>query len=62
MSQSISRASLPQDFIDSTSIGMRLPTPQPQYFFAKMALGAQFQLAAIDAGQPAVMTLRTAAL
>ena len=50
MSQSISRASLPQDFIDSTSIGMRLPTPQPQYFFAKMALGAQFQLAAIDAG------------
>lgn len=46
----ITRTSLPQNFLDSTSTGMRLPTPEPQYFFAKMALGSRLSLAALNAG------------
>jgi len=48
----ISRSSLPQNFLDSTSTGMRLVTPEPQYFFAKMALGSRISLAALNAGVP----------
>lgn len=48
----ISRSSLPQNFLDSTSTGMRLPTPEPQYFFAKMAIGGRLSLAAMNAGVP----------
>ncbi len=52
---SINRGTLPQNFIDSVSMGgMRLPTPQPQYLFAQMALGARLSLAALDAGAPSV--------
>ncbi len=46
----ISRGSLPQNFLDSASTGMRLPTPEPQYFFAKMALASRLSLAALNAG------------
>jgi hypothetical protein len=46
----ITRSSLPQNFLDSASPGMRLPTPEPQYFFAKMALGNRLSLAAMNAG------------
>jgi hypothetical protein len=50
----IARSSLPQNFLDSTSTGMRLPTPEPQYFFAKMALGSRLSLAALNVGAPTV--------
>jgi hypothetical protein len=56
---SISRATLPQNFLDSVSSGMRLPTPEPQYFFAKMAMGARLTLAALDAGLPTVQQFVT---
>lgn len=48
----ISRGTLPQNFLDSASTGMRLPTPEPQYFFAKMAIGSRLSLAALNAGTP----------
>lgn len=51
---SINRGTLPQNFIDSVSTGTRLPTPEPQYWFAKMALGARMALQAVDAGQQTV--------
>src|SRR5688572_15244833 len=46
----ISRGTLPQNFVDSASIGLRLPTPEPQYFLARMAMGARLSLAAMDVG------------
>jgi hypothetical protein len=51
---SINRGTLPQNFLDSVSSGMRLPTPEPQYWFAKAALGARMSLAALDCGMPTV--------
>src|SRR3990170_1481922 len=51
---SINRATLPQNFLDSVSMGLRLPTPEPQYLFAQMAMGARMSLAAIDAGASTV--------
>lgn len=51
----ITRGSLPSNFLDSVSAGgLRLPTPEPQYFFAKMALGARLGLGALDAGAATV--------
>lgn len=50
----ISRGTLPQNFLDSASTGMRLPTPQPQYFFSRMAMGSRLSLAALNAGVPTV--------
>jgi N4-gp56 family major capsid protein len=50
----IGRGSLPQnydDFKSSATRVMRLPTPQPQFFFAKMAMGSRLSLAALNAGQ-----------
>jgi len=49
----IDRGSLPQnyeDFRNSASRALRLPTPEPQYWFAKMALGSRVSLAAMNAG------------
>jgi hypothetical protein len=43
----IGRSTLPQNFLDSTSDGMRLPQPNPQFFFAMLALGAIQRTAAI---------------
>lgn len=49
----INRGSLPQNFLDSVSAaGLRLPAPEPQYFFAKMAMGARLRLNALNAGAP----------
>ncbi len=50
MAGAISRGTLPQNFVDSVSAGMTLPTPEPQYFFAKMAQGGRMLAAALDAG------------
>lgn len=53
----ISRGSLPSnfvDFADSVSMNLRLPTPEPQYLFAQMAMASSLSLAAMDAGQPTV--------
>lgn len=47
---SINRATLPQAFLDSVSLGMRLPTPEPQYFFARMAMAGRIGTAALAAG------------
>jgi N4-gp56 family major capsid protein len=57
----ISRGSLPQNFIDSASTGMRLPTPEPQYFFAKMALASRLSLAALNAGMSTAQQFVTVA-
>jgi N4-gp56 family major capsid protein len=57
----ITRTSLPQNFLDSASTGMRLPTPEPQYFFAKMALGSRLSLAALNAGIPTAQQFVTIA-
>jgi N4-gp56 family major capsid protein len=46
----IGRSTLPQNFLDSVTDGMRLPNPQPQFYFAKMAVGAQARSAAISMG------------
>lgn len=46
----IGRGTLPQNFIDSVNDGMRLPQPNPQFFFAMMALGALQRQAAIEMG------------
>jgi hypothetical protein len=50
----ISRGTLPQNFLDSVSAEIELPTPQPQYFFAKMVLAGRLSLAALDAGADSV--------
>lgn len=54
MSGSISRGTLPQNFLDSVSAETNLPTPEPQYFFAQMALAGRLSLAALDAGADTV--------
>lgn len=51
---SINRGTLPQNFLDSVSSGMRLPQPEPQYWFARMALGGRLSFAALNAGQSTV--------
>jgi len=51
---SINRATLPQNFLDSVSAGLRLVQPEPQYLFAKFAMAGQLSLAAIDAGATTV--------
>lgn len=51
---SINRGTLPQNFLDSVSTGMRLIQPEPQYWFARAAMGARLSLAAIDAGAQTV--------
>jgi hypothetical protein len=50
----VGRGSLPQNFLDSTSLGMRLPTPEPMYWFARMALAGRMSLAALNAGLPTI--------
>jgi hypothetical protein len=47
---SINRGTLPVNFVDSISMGMRLPQPEPQYLFAQMAVGAMLRQGAIDMG------------
>lgn len=55
MGITIGRGSLPQEFLDSdVSSRLRLPTPQPQYLFAQMALGGRMRMAALNAGQTTV--------
>lgn len=54
MAGSINRGTLPQNFLDSVSANITLPTPEPQYFFAKMAMAGRMSLASIDAGAPTV--------
>ncbi len=52
---SINRGSLPSNFLDSVNDqGLVLPTPEPQYLFAKWAMGARLSLAALNAGAPTV--------
>lgn len=54
---SLNRGSIPQNFVDfasSTTSRMRLPTPEPQYLFATMAMANRLSLAALNAGQPTV--------
>lgn len=50
----IDRNSLPQNFLDSVSAGTRLPTPQAQFFYAKMAMAGRLSFAAMNAGAPSV--------
>lgn len=47
---SINRGTLPQNFLDSVSLGMRLPQPEPQYWFAMQAIAASARAAALDMG------------
>src|SRR5690606_16138739 len=49
------------NFLDSASTGMRLPTPEPQYFFAKMAMAGRLSLAALDVGAPTAQQFVTMA-
>lgn len=51
---SINRATLPQNFLDSVSSGMRLPQPEPQYWFARAAIAARLRFAALNAGAPTI--------
>lgn len=46
---SINRGTLPANFIDSVNMGMKLPQPEPEYFFARMAMGSALARAAMDA-------------
>lgn len=57
----ISRGTLPENFVDSASTGMRLPTPEPQYFFAKMAMAGRVGLAALEAGMATAQQFITTA-
>jgi len=50
----ISRGTLPQNFVDSTSTGMRLPSPEPQYWFARAAMAGRLSLEALRVGAPTV--------
>lgn len=47
---SINRGTLPQNFLDSVSSGITLATPEPQYFFARMAQGNRALAQALNAG------------
>lgn len=58
---SVNRATLPQNFLDSVSLGMRLVQPEPEYLFAKMAMAGRLSLAAIDAGAVTVQQFVTMA-
>lgn len=49
---SINRATLPQEFLDSVSEGLMLPTPLPQFWFARTALGSQINSNAVAMGMP----------
>ena len=52
---SITRGSLPSNFLDSvTNGGLSLPTPEPQYLFAKWAMAGRLQTAALNAGADTV--------
>lgn len=44
----INRGTLPANFLDSVSSGMMIPEPEPQYFFARMAGGAQMRDVALS--------------
>lgn len=46
----INRASLPQNFLQEVDTEMRLKQPQPQFFFARMAMAARLSTAALMAG------------
>lgn len=49
----LGRGTLPQnyvDFLNATEEPMRLITPEPQYFFAQLALGAQLRTEALRVG------------
>lgn len=51
---SINRANLPTnyvDFLDESNMVLRLPTPEPQYLFAQMAMSGVLDAAATIAGQ-----------
>lgn len=47
----VSLQSLPQEFVENVRAGMRLPQPQPQFFFAMAALTAAMRTAAVAAGE-----------
>lgn len=47
---SINRGTLPANYIDSVNIGMRLPQPNPEFFFAKMAAASGLTSTAIEMG------------
>lgn len=53
----IGRGSLPanyEDFINSATANLVLPTPQPQYLFAHFAMAGRLSLAAMNAGATSV--------
>lgn len=53
----IGRGSLPanyEDFLNSTTANLVLPTPQPQYLFAQFAMAGRLSLAAMNAGAMSV--------
>jgi hypothetical protein len=53
----IGRGSLPanyEDFLNSTTANLTLPTPQPQYLFAHFAMAGRLSLAAMNAGATSV--------
>jgi hypothetical protein len=53
----IGRGSLPanyEDFLNSATANLVLPTPQPQYLFAQFAMAGRLSLAAMNAGATSV--------
>lgn len=50
----ISKGTLPQNFLESTSTGMRLPQPEPQYAYARLAMAGRLSLEALRVGAPTV--------
>ncbi len=53
----IGRGSLPanyEDFLNSTTANLTLPTPQPQYLFAQFAMAGRLSTAALNAGATSV--------
>ncbi len=59
---SINRGNLPTNFLDHVSqAGLRLPTPEPRYVFARMAMAGRLSLAALRVGAPTVQQYVTVA-
>lgn len=50
----VGRGTIPANFLDSVSSGMRLITPLPHFAFARLAMGGRLQFAALNAGQQTV--------
>jgi len=53
---SINRATLPQAFLTEVNAGLLLPQPEPQYLFAKWALGNRMRAEALSNGAATAMS------